>query len=309
MSEFLCLPSCQEIEDAEMLLAKKGLHSNTLPIDNSTIFLKLDCQLPGGSYKIRGIEYFASHYLNHAHPIKILSAGNLALAAAIRLKENNVHCIAIVPEDISHIKYQRLQSAGATIQKKSFSHLWELVQKHEIRQSPHFLHPFNKNLLTGYATIVLEMKKAGFNQGTLVIPYGLGGLATALAHAIEIFNLDIQLYLCEIAGFSPFKRALCAHYPVAGSKLKSFIEAMGTPIVITDVFHFLKERIAGVIEVTEEEVKQEINTAFHRYNLRIEGAAGASLAGARKLHSKNNIFTLLTGSNISDEIFQSIITN
>jgi threonine dehydratase len=132
------------------------------------------------------------------------------------------------------------------------------------------------------------------------VPYGLGGLALSLAHAIEVLNMNLQLVICEISGAAPFARALKAGVPVVGDKLKSFIEAMGTPAVIPDVFDYLKTRVAGVVEVTEQEVKNVILATFAENNLRLEGAAGASLAAARKLGKNNaSVVAILTGSNIS----------
>jgi threonine dehydratase len=307
MSKTLILPSLEEINQAEILLNEKRIRSSL--IQSSTdphLFLKLDSQLPGGSYKIRGVEFFTKNLSCDNKTVEVLSAGNLAIASAMRFNESKIHTTAIVPQGISAIKQERLKQAGACIQEKSFSQIWDLVLDDKLRQSQVFLHPFNKFLLAGYATIISEIKQSGFKQGALVIPYGLGGLALALAQAIEVLNMDLQLYICEIAGFAPFSRALKTLQPIEGPLLKSFIEAMGTPAVINDVFNFLKQRIAGVIIVTEADVKQAIHSAFYEHGLQIEGAAAASLAATRKLTNNKNVIAILTGSNISDEVFSSI---
>ncbi len=301
----IALPDISEIKQAAKLLQAKGMQSALLPA-HDRLFLKTDCKLAGGSYKMRGVEYFANQMT--ANSVQVLSAGNLALAAALRLSQNDIHCEAVVPEGISQIKRDKLTAAGASITAKPFSEIWDLVLDHELRQSKQFLHPFNKYLLAGYASIILELHHQGFKHGSLVVPYGLGGLAVALAHAIDATKSHIKLYLCEIASAAPFTRALQANHPVTGDKLQSFIEAMGTPVVIADVFTYLQPRIAGVIQVTEEDVKHEIHAAYHQYQLRLEGAAGASLAAAKKLHIDRPVIALMTGENISDSIFREIIS-
>jgi threonine dehydratase len=298
------LPSLDEIKAAYALLKEKNIHSPLKHLEKN-IFIKLECQLPNGSYKIRGVEYFAANN-DERGPIQVLSAGNLALALGERLKKDNIDCEAIVPEGISLIKREGLKKVGAQIQEKSFDEIWQLVHENTLRQSKKFLHPLNKYLLAGYATIILELQQSNFNHGMLIVPYGLGGLALSLAHAIDLLQSNIKLVICEIAGAAPFSRARMANKPVPGAKLKSFIEAMGTPCVIPDVFLFLNQHVADVIQVTEEEVKQEINLLSRSHNLRIEGAAGASLAAARKLKAPDPILSLLTGANISQEVLQMI---
>lgn len=300
------LPDHNEIKAAARLLQEKILPSEMIITSNNNILLKTDCKLPGGSYKIRGVEYFANQLAAPSQPIQVLSAGNLALAAALKLSQKNIACEAVVPLGISQIKRDKLIAAGATITEKPFAEIWNLVLDDKLRQSQIFLHPFNRQLLAGYASIILECHESGFTDGALMIPYGLGGLAVALAHAIEVTHSKIKLYLCEIAGFAPFTRAMKAKQVVAGNKLQSFIEAMGTPEVIADVFEYLQPRIAGVIEVTEYEVKRAIHKAHHDHQLRIEGAAGACFAAAKKL-PQQHIAALMTGENISDIVFRNII--
>jgi threonine dehydratase len=301
------LPTRQNIESASNILKQRKIQSMLLPVgDIKQLTLKLDCHLTGGSYKIRGVENFAAQ-LKDKNSIQVLSAGNLALATALRLKEENVQTEAIVPAGISSIKRQKLLSAGAVLNEKDFSDIWSMVLQDDLRQASPFLHPLNRHLLAGYATIITELRDAGIHTASLVIPYGLGGLAAAIAHAISLFGLNIKLFLCEITGHAPFLRALNKGQPDTGPLLHSFIEAMGAPEVITDVFSFLQHRIAGVLTVTEDEVKAALREAQQTLNLRIEGAAGAAFAAARQLRDHESVIALMTGANVSEDIFNEIV--
>lgn len=297
----LHLPKRSEIQAAAALLKQKGIFSGIQRQDN--ILLKLDSKLPGGSYKIRGFEVFANRC--RSKKVDVLSAGNLAVASAMSFRENGILCQAVVPEGISDLKREKLESIGADIFEKPFTQIWDLVQRSELRRSKNFLHPLNKNLLAGYASIILEMQQAGLDNATLVVPYGLGGLASALANAIEIFKSKIKLVICEIAGHAPFSRARIESQPVVGDKLHSFIEAMGTPVVLEDVFIYLNDRIDNVVLVNEIEVKEEINLSL-LLGMRIEGASGAAVAAAKKISQSAPVVALLTGANISEQVLQSI---
>jgi threonine dehydratase len=293
------LPSLNEIFFADKLLQQKRLSSPLLPLEES-LLIKCDGQLPGGSYKIRGVENFVAH-LDHHDTVQVLSAGNLALATTLRLNQSGIICEAVVPETISATKRDRLEQAGARIQQHPFHYIWELVCRQDLRESVTFLHPFNRHLLAGYGSLLCELQRDGFKHGALVVPYGLGGLAVSIAHAIELFSLDIQLYIAEIEGHAPFTRAMSANQPVTAPVMKGFIEAMGLPAVLDDVYQYLKHRIAGVLTVTEVDVRYEINTIYQQTGLRIEGAAGASLAAAKTLSGP--VTALLTGSNLSEAYY------
>lgn len=297
----LHLPNRSEIQAAAELLQQKGIFSGLQRQNN--ILLKLDSKLPGGSYKIRGVQVFTERC--KAKKVDVLSAGNLALASAISFKQNGIICKAVVPEGISDLKREKLESIGAGIDEKPFTQIWDLVQRNELRRAKTFLHPLNKSLLAGYASIILEMQQANLDNASLVIPYGLGGLASALANAIELFKSNIKLVICEITGHAPFSRARKELQPVVGDKLHSFIEAMGTPVVLEDVFNYLNNRIDDVIQVTEDEVKEEINLSL-LLGMRIEGASGAAIAAAKKLSQSTPVVALLTGANISEEVLHSI---
>lgn len=298
----ITLPTHEQIRQAYQLLLNKKI-SSPLMLLSDNLYIKLEGNLPGGSYKIRGVDYAVSTS-PYTGTVTVPSAGNLALALAQRLKEDNRLCQALVPQGISLIKRQGLEKFGARIDEMDFKALWELVNQFDSVQSDDFLHPFNTHLLAGYASIILELKESGLHEMTLVIPYGLGGLAVALAHAIEVFNLNMKLVLCEITGAAPFTRARQAGHGVPGEKLKSFIEAMGTPNVIPRVFDYLKSRISDVIEVTESDVIEAIDSLYHSHGIRIEGAAGASLAAAKKIQSDSPVVALLTGSNLSDDVLK-----
>ena len=84
---------------------------------------------------------------------------------------------------------------------------------------------------------------------------------------------------------------------------------MGTPEVIPDVFAEIEDRVEGVIVVTENEVREGIKSLFEKQQIRSEGAAGASFSAVLRLkeQGKQNPAAVLTGGNISDDIFSEII--
>lgn len=263
--------------------------NSPLIVDPDGPACKAECLLPTGSYKIRGVRAFFEG--RQPAELRVLSAGNLALAAAHECRLRSVACRTLVPQGVSPLKKSKLELLGAEVEELPYDHIWRLVQ--EPPQDESFLHPFHPDLLRGYAGIAEELPDAA-----LVVPFGLGGLAMALARS------QLRIVLCEIEGHAPFERALQAGRPVEGPRLQSFIEALGTPCVLPEVFNRLKDRVEGSIVVSQGETEEALRYLHQRHQLRVEGAAAAALAAARK---RPGSVALLTGGNISQEAFDRIV--
>jgi threonine dehydratase len=278
---------------------------------NSTnaIFLKEELRLTTNSYKIRGVTSFFRSSKNLPQSIEVLSAGNLALATAYECHKRGIDCTAIVPAGISELKKKNLLRLRARIEERPFDDIWNLVFRSDIRERDDFLHPLNPKIVSGYGDIYREIYEQLPDSDGLVIPYGVGGLALGIIRVLKAISGQIPVFVCEISGHDPLNRVLTSGDFVSGPKLRSFIEAMGTPEVIPDVFDEISEHIEGVITVTENEVTEGMRELFAKRGIRAEGAAGAAFASALKLEAqgKRNIVAVLTGGNICDDIFSEII--
>lgn len=277
--------------------------------ENDFIFLKEELRLTTHSYKIRGVTSFFRLSRNLPSSIEVLSAGNLALAAAHECRTLGIVCKAIVPVGISEMKMENLLQLGATIEERAFDDIWSLVLRSDMRERDDFLHPLNPKLAIGYGDISHEIQEQLPNCDALVIPYGLGGLALGMIRKLKSLRSPIPVFICEIEGHDPLNGAFKSGKSIRGPRLHSFIEAMGAPEVVPDIFAEISVHVKGVLTVSEDEVREGIRTLFISQAIRAEGAAGAVFAAALKLkeRGKKNPVAVLTGGNISDDVFKKII--
>jgi threonine dehydratase len=293
------------MEKVHTALLKQGVRSPLKKQEH--VLLKLESELPTGSYKIRGvISYFLQQSNRDLKKISVLSAGNLALATAHECRRYGIKCQALVPSGISSAKKNGLLRLGADVDELPFDAIWNLVESKEKRLEAGFLHPFNPSLLLGYSTIALDLVSQAPAMGGIVIPYGLGGLTLSVLRGLGQLQSKMPVYVCEIEGHAPMSRACSAGRPVPGEKLRSFIEAMGTPTVLPEVFEEARQQIS-VIRVTERETRNALRYLAENAGIRVEGAAAAAFAAALKLGKERNNVALLTGRNISDEAFEGVI--
>lgn len=297
----------QKLIDAHEHLSRKLIKSRVIK-KSSNFFLKMESEFECGSYKIRGVETFFN--LNKSmRNFEVLSAGNLALACALKAKECQVQCTALVPKEISSIKEEKLRAIGASIKKLEYSEIWNLALETDLVHEESFLHPLRNELLLGYGTIINELVNQVDDIEAIVIPYGIGGLALGVTRAIKAMNLDIEVYLCELENHSPFLEKRVGD-PLMNSKgYTGFIEAMATPGVIPTVFDELNSVIKDVILVSEKDVKKCIRHIHLEENIIMEGAAGASMAAGTKLSKKidGKVVSIITGKNIPYQIHRDIV--
>lgn len=203
-----------------------------------------------------------------------------------------------------------MQHYGSDIEEFPYEEVWKLVNQSPQSLNAEYLHPLNPLLLIGYATLIVELQQQIQSCNAIVVPYGLGGLTFALAHGCKVLGFSPRIYVVEIEGHAPFHSSLRAGRPQVSAKLRSFIEAMGTPSVLPEVFEQLKSFQLAAISVTEMEVRSAIRDLYHAQSMRIEGVAGAVYAAARRLAElgEQRVAAVLTGGNISDSIFQSIVS-
>jgi threonine dehydratase len=299
------LPTLDELMNAASDLKFEGISSTNI-LDND-LHLKLECLLPGNSYKMRGVRTFLRRNNKNISTIKVLSAGNLALALAMGCKDEKIKCQAIVPEGLSTKKKTLLLEAHAEVIEVPYSKLFDLVMKSPKDLDEDILHPLHSDLICGYGSIAIEILNDLKTCSGIVAPYGLGGLTLALAHTLKLLQVDIPVYAAEIFGHSPLHDSMEARRPISSPRLQSFIEAMGAPIVLDYVFNELSSLNIIPVLCTEDEAKREVKSLYLKHNLVLEGASCAAHASAVKISQKNNLAVLLTGGNISKEIHEAII--
>ena len=274
---------------------------------NEKLHCKLECELDYGSYKVRGVKNYFKKKISPSN-FQVLSAGNLASACVGEAKKHDVICTAVVPEEISRIKEEKIKNLGGELKKVPFSELWSMVENESLIYSEEILHPIHPDLIEGYGHIVDDILDEYKDFDNIFLPYGLGGLALGVVRTKKRLNLNFNIYLVEIEGYSPFKSSLDSNENVMNEHLTSFIEAMGAPGVLEFVFNELKSEIKDVVTVRESDVKNTIRDFYRTNRIKVEGAAGAALAGALKLNLRSSV-VLLTGQNISSDVFEGIIND
>jgi threonine dehydratase len=314
------LPTMVEMLSAADLLKKKNIASPVITVDHKSQFghgllhLKLESELPYGSYKIRGVTVAVETYMNTtgAPPksLMTISAGNMAQAVAALGKDLNIPVTACVPSSAPQSKTEKILSLGANLICKPMDEIWSMVLRPPPTEPEDLLfHPLlTPGILAGYSTIIDEISACHVPVDAIFVPFGVGGLTLGIASSLRFKYPDAKLIAVECEASPTLTSALRDLRPVVVTKNPTIVDAIGTPSVVPEVLEFiLSQRIHHNVEVvSEREVLEAIRVLYRQHNLVVEGAAAAAFAAACRSNFKNAV-VLITGKHINTAIFKSIV--
>lgn len=270
------------------------------------IFLKPENLQPLGSYKIHGVNSF----FKQANPedlkrgVAALSAGNMGQSMAYFARQLGIPCTVYVPETAPAIKKNRIKLLNAEVKELPFDALWQFVTNPpSTLEGALLIHPiFTPSLLMGYEQIAYEVLQDLPDLDALVIPIGLGGLAIALSRVLKKINPKVDIFLCETENAPTFKKALTRGAPIKIIPKPSFVDAIGTPEALPEVYRQLAPLIKDSEVATLEHIEHALKMVLLNHKILCEGAAACSVAAAisiakRSTHYKK-IVCILTGGNM-----------
>ena len=270
---------------------------------SAAIYLKLENLQPIGSFKLRG----ATNAIKAVPPgelkngVYTSSAGNMAQGIAWCAKRMGIPCSVIVPDRASKAKIEAITRLGATIIKVPFAEWWDVMTTHNFDgMDGLFIHPVaNANVIAGNGTIGLEVVDDLPDFDAIVIPYGGGGLSCGIASALKGLNSNAKVFACEVDGAAPLAASLDAGKAVEIEMTPSFVDGIGSPTVLPEMWPLAQELLDGSLVVSAEDVASAIRLLAERNNVIAEGAGAASVAAALNgIANARRIVCVISGGNI-----------
>lgn len=310
------LPTLAVSKSAHAFQQNRGLTSRVVKVlrRDRCVYLKMESELPLGSYKIRGVTNALESYrqLHGRFPSKLLtiSAGNMAQAVASEAKRLGLEATAIVPETAPSIKTDAISSMGAQVIHLPMRDVWDLIENPPIHRDILLIHPLvTPGILAGYAIIGLEILAQVTRPDAIFIPFGVGGLTLGIATAIRQSSPDTKIICVETDAAQTLRSALHAGMPMLVEKGKTCADAIGTPRVVKEVFYLLKDRalIDDVRVVSEPEIERAMRSLYKNEGIITEGAAAACYAAASSSEFTRPV-CVLTGQNINGDLFKNILS-
>ncbi len=283
------------------------------------VFLKCENLQRVGAFKIRGALNWmrANEAAAREHGVTTFSSGNHGQALALAARIVGARAVVFVPETVAGVKAAAIEAYGAEVRRAGTTseHRKKAAQEGAARHGWKIVPPFDDPfIVAGQGTVGLEitdqLAERGVRPDVVLVPTGGGGLLAGTSLAVTTRVPSARVFAVEPESAAKMGRALAAGAPVTIDAPNTIADGL-QPLRAGDLpFAIAKERAAGAITVTDEEIRTAMRFLAEAAKLVVEpsGAVGvaALLAGKLALDGQTAV-CVLSGGNVERSVLAEIL--
>ena len=282
---------------------------------NTEVWLKLELFQRTGTFKPRGAvnDILQLDGAARERGVTAVSAGNHAIAVAYAAQIFGISAKVVMPSSAPQFRVEKSRSYGAEVVLvadvyEGFAEV-ERIQQEEGRA---FVHPFDsRTIVTGQATVGLEVCEDAPPLDMLIVPVGGGGLAAGIGAAVKQLQPACAVLGVEPEGADTMHRSLASGRLESIERVETIATSLGAPATQTYSFGLCRRFLEEVALVSDEEMLDGMRLLFHEMKLAVEPACAASTAALfgplREQAAGKRVGLILCGSNMGMDTFVELI--
>ncbi|MGE5692000.1 MAG: pyridoxal-phosphate dependent enzyme [Pseudomonadota bacterium] len=273
------------------------------------VFLKAESFQRGGAFKFRGA-YNAIASLSaerRARGVAAYSSGNHAQAVALAASLLGVPAVILMPEDAPTTKLAATRGYGAEViaYDRYTQDREALGRALADERGLSLIPPYDDEaVMAGQGTVALELLEDVPDLDVLVTPVGGGGLLSGCAVAAE----GREAWGVEPEAGDDGRRSLERGARVTIDVPRTIADGLQTTSLGERPFAVIRERVAGIVTVSDAELVEAMRFLFERLKLVVEpsGAAAVAAVLTGKVRA-DRVGAVLSGGNVGAERFAELI--
>lgn len=274
------------------------------------VVLKAENLQRTGSFKIRGAMSKIADLGDAASAGVVAgSAGNHAQSLAFAARHRGVPCRIYVPAGASLSKMEAVRSYGAELSEggETLTDAVALARSHAESTGMNFCHPFDDPaVVSGQATLGLELTEDITDLEQVIIPLGGGGLTGGAAWVLKALLPDVRVVGVQVRACAPY-----AGMPPADGPIVTLADGIAVKWPGEITRPLVEKYVDEVVVVEEDTVADAMMLLLDRSKLYVEGggAVGVSalLSGAVKPGRKGATCVVLSGGNVDLGVVPGLI--
>jgi threo-3-hydroxy-L-aspartate ammonia-lyase len=280
-------------------------------IAGSQVFLKAENLQRAGAFKFRGA-YNAISSLpdeQRSRGVAAFSSGNHAQAVALAASLLGVPAVILMPEDAAPTKLAATRAYGGEVvvydrytqDRDALGR--SLAEERGLDLIPPFDH---EAVMAGQGTIALELLEDVPDLDVIVTPVGGGGLISGCAVAAE----GREVWGVEPEAADDGRQSLERGERVTIDVPRTVADGLQTTSIGEKPFEVMREKVAGIVTVTDAELVEAMRFLFERLKLVVEpsGAAAVAAVMTGKV-SGRRVGAVISGGNVGAERFAGLIAD
>jgi threonine dehydratase len=259
-------------------------------IFGAPLTLKAELFQKTGSFKVRGLLHKTLQLSpeERERGVITVSAGNAAGALAWAARDAGVPATVVMAKTAVPAKIEAARAYGARVELVE----GDLIAAYESIRDERKLtgvHPFDDlDVITGHASLALELLADRPELDTVLVPVGGGGLISGVALGIKLIKPTIRVIGIEPETADVVSRSLAAGSPQRLPTAKSVADGLAAPVCGTHNLAIIQQYVDQVVRVSEAALIEATRLVMSRTKLALEPAAAAPFAalleGKLELH-------------------------
>lgn len=236
--------------------------------------------------------------------VTAVSAGNHAIATAFAAQAVGTSAKVVMTRTASPVRMAACRSYGAQVVLADDVHVaFDMVDAIREQEKRHFVHPFEgQDVVTGTATVGLEICQQIGDFDAAIIPIGGGGLCAGISSAIRQLNPTCEIIGVEPEGADSMHRSFASGKPESIEKVLTIADSLGAPFAMPYSFEVCRQNVDELVMIDDEQIRDAMNLLFTDMKMAVEPACAATtaaLAGPlRNRFAGKKVILVLCGSNI-----------
>lgn len=279
------------------------------------VYLKLECLQMGGSFKVRGATYKVLSRRGDIGPAGVVaaSAGNHAQGVALAAKAAGLPATIVMPVWASIGKQEATRGYGAEVILAGDSLAESITVAQKMADDARsFIHPYDDlDIITGQATIGLEILEDLADPDVVIVPIGGGGLIGGIASAIKAIRPETRIVGVQAAACPSALTALRVGKRIEVKAEKSIADGISVKEIGETNFPIIRDKVDEVVLVEEEEISSAVLALLERKKVLAEGAGAVPLAAL--LSSKvsvpkgSKVVLVISGGNLDSPLLERVV--
>jgi threonine dehydratase len=307
-------PDLSTIRQARELLARylpvtRAVAARSLSGDRAPVYLKLETDLPTGSFKPRGAIYALATNLSRRKIAEVTasSTGNHGAAVAYAGNVLGVPATIFLPANPNPVKRDKIRELGARIVERGAADLAQAFQEaaeYSRRPGLYFLNDAtDPDLPSGPGTIGLEIAEQVPGVSTIYVPMGDTALIRGLSAAAKQLLPEVKIIGVQAERAPSYYLSWKKGTTVSTDTCDTCADGLATRTPDAENVRAIRELVDDVVLVSEEQMLNAIRFLYEHEGVLAEPAGAAATAAflANPLRDGPTVL-LVSGGNISQEV-------
>jgi threonine dehydratase len=270
------------------------------------VVVKHENHTPTGAFKVRGGMVYVDRLKRERPDVKgVITAtrGNHGQSLAFACGRAGIACTVVVPFGNSTEKNAAMKAFGAELIEhgRDFDEARERAVEIAKERGYEYGKSFDKDLVLGVATYAHELLIAEPNLDAVFVPIGLGSGVCGMISTRDALGHKAQVFGVVSDRANTYRLSLDAGRLVPTNSAETFADGVAVRVPDAQALAIMQGGMAGLIEVTDDEVAEAIRALYTDTHTLAEGAGAAAFAALMKQRAQfagKRVAVIVSGQNI-----------